>query len=1139
MKTLIVHAEGEEHYAEKVSEPLLNAGYEVVHHGTILVGESFIEEVTRTLSTNGPIVLCASIRALGTGLAHRVVHAVRAASQSEIRVFVVQMEREAYVSPLALDGEVAPYWRDPAEALASLLASLRRYYPTSPASASIALPYDPEKRYRDILLASCNLIDLANISPTDWQISTLHPELRWLYVALRVRIERTSEEMRGIPEDAEDRRDRDLTIRRPIGQHLSEVQRIVILGEPGAGKTTLLRWITTAFLLRQSGDPTWNDLPDASTLPTNNWLPVFIRCRDLSADCLAGSLDDIVAHSLRRFEILGPEGQALQSLLLERLASGSAILLVDGVDEITDVARRAQFCRHLEQVYLAFPKTPIVVTSRIVSYREMGYRIGRGFEHLVITELSSSDKDEFACRWCDLTESPERRRNAAHELIQDIHSTNRIERLAGNPLLLTCMALVKRGLGRLPSRRADLYRDVLDALLNWRREVDVPIDQREAMPQLEYLAYAMCDRGVQQLREDEVLELFERMRDEYPRIHLIKRHSSVEFLQLLERRTGLLIEAGHIRHLGRQVPVFEFRHLTFQEYLAGMAIVDGRFPQRDRSLSLENYITQLAGRISSSERPGGEAEVVENWREAIRICLACCNDDTVDTYLNAILTALPGEDVRHARARSVLGTLCLSDEPNAGDEVAQCTINAIVRHALEIDGYRMNETSLTHATVQASRSRWSEVLTETLLKSFFESKEQLRSSLASLCALSMEYYTIRDFPKDSWLTTQTALLNSADSSEAVMAAFTFVISAYHSLLKSAPKNVIENLLNLLQRGTAEAYAAAWALKWLLSTKAWHPEADQLKNALSLVQRSETEGTTVAHLIWLAGAERFEDATDYIILRLADRNDYVRQAAAFALGKISSSKAIGSLCDALNDEEEKVGEAAAWALGEIGSKDGLLALESRFQSERGKEIGIEVVRSIARIGGDDSRQHLLIALACSSVQRREVIAAALHSTALDKFSAGDIAGAASEFGQLVAVLSSTNACEDPDHNALAYCLILLNRLDEAADQLSQLKVEDPLWQHNRGVLAALQGNQARAIRMFRDILSWIDDDPKLDRTVLCMLLLDANGSVRSVDRLPIGLATLHNLSRVEGIPDVDLQREYERRYAHWRALWENL
>jgi predicted NACHT family NTPase len=268
--------------------------------------------------------------------------------------------------------------------------------------------------------------------------------------------------------------ERDERKRYPIGERLDKARRLVVLGDPGSGKTTLTRWIATAFLLRLKKDPDFKELPDVATLPDVDWLPIIVRCRDLDLTCLSGSLDDILKHTLRKAELSYAEATDLHELLRLRLKDGEALLMLDGLDEITDPAVRTCFCQQLEQIVRAFPDAPIIATSRIVGYREMGYQLGQGFEHLTLADLTPEEKDDFARRWCDLTELPERRTTATEEFIHDIHSADRIERLTGNPMLLTTMALVKRKIGKLPNRRAELYWEAVQVLLNWRREVDEP-----------------------------------------------------------------------------------------------------------------------------------------------------------------------------------------------------------------------------------------------------------------------------------------------------------------------------------------------------------------------------------------------------------------------------------------------------------------------------------------------------------------------------------------------------------------------------------------------------------------------------------------------------------------------------------------
>ncbi len=261
----------------------------------------------------------------------------------------------------------------------------------------------------------------------------------------------------------------------------------------------------------------------------------------------------------------GSKAEEIQDFLRQRIDDGKALLILDGLDEIDDALKRANFCEQIETIALQNERLAIIATSRIVGYREMGRRLGRGFEHMILAELLPEEKDEFVRRWCELTEHPDKREGATNELIADIHSTDRIERLTANPMLLTAMALVKRKVGKLPPRRASLYSEAFELLLNWNPKEGGPIDDWEALPQLEYLAYAMCDRGVQQLPEQEIVGLFEQMRRDFPSLRDVTKRTSAEFLKALEARTAILNQAGYMWSSGASVAAYEFRHLTFQE----------------------------------------------------------------------------------------------------------------------------------------------------------------------------------------------------------------------------------------------------------------------------------------------------------------------------------------------------------------------------------------------------------------------------------------------------------------------------------------------------------------------------------------------------------------------------------------------
>jgi predicted NACHT family NTPase len=161
-------------------------------------------------------------------------------------------------------------------------------------------------------------------------------------------------------------------------------------------------------------------------------------------------------QTLRHSEVGDIDCADLIALRRSRVEVGAAILMIDGLDEIREPVARARLAERVEQIHRSYPQTFIIVTSRIVGYREMGYRIGGQFQHLTMADFSRNNKEEFARGWSALVEPPGQQVKAAEEFIREIHSNDRIEQLTSSPLLLTTMALIRRRVGRLPQRRGSL-----------------------------------------------------------------------------------------------------------------------------------------------------------------------------------------------------------------------------------------------------------------------------------------------------------------------------------------------------------------------------------------------------------------------------------------------------------------------------------------------------------------------------------------------------------------------------------------------------------------------------------------------------------------------------------------------------------
>lgn len=997
-KVLIAHADGEEHLAEKLVVPLQEAGYEVAYRGTVKVGESVVEEASKVLGLGGPVILCGTVKATGTGWAHWVVNSA-AYSRDTVRVFPVQMEENAFLGWIGADTVIAKFWQDPAKAVEDLLAAMGHYYPLDETQIQAQCCDSAEKRYRNLLLDSCDIVNMGNL-PEDRRIAQRELKLRLLYIPLRVWIESRREGgQEALLEEVEERRAASLRgtariekvgsnrRRVPVGERLAKARRLVILGDPGSGKTTLTRWIATAYLLRLKNDPDWKNLLDVKTLPDEDWLPIIVRCRDLDQKCYSGAIDEILGHVLRKNQLTVTEAEVLQAVLLERLQIGTALLILDGLDEIIDPVVRACFCQQLERIHIALPNAPIIVTSRIVGYREMGYRIGRGFEHVTLAELSCEEKDDFARRWCELTESPERRTKAAEELVHDIHSSDRIERMTGNPMLLTTMALVKRKVGKLPSRRADLYWEAVQVLLNWRGEVDKSLDSHEAIPQLEYVAYAMCDRGVQQLRRDEVLELITQMRADYPNVHEASNHTPEVFLHNLEARTALLVEAGQIRYLGRDAPVYEFRHLTFQEYLAALALVDGRFPGREAKRRLSEQVAALAGRTaesSFSESGTEEIAVTESWREALRLCTTVCSDDDVDSVMSAIFNPPDNESDTALRARAIMATMCVADEPNVSEALILDIFGAFASRINMDDGTGHLSTNADVAAMEVSGSRWAVKLREKLTEEFCRREILNRidgGGPGGLCGMVGAASLPSDpFIKEKWLIEKADQLRMATEQEAIDVALTIMESAFERKIcyEDSYKgiNLIDALLFRLQGSAPMSHAAAWALCWLKES-GWQLTKEQSERIVSFIGDINVDIEAFRYLTWNIDGTMFEDAIDPLIARINHEIPSVRYAVVLALGKIGSDRAIAPLIGRLDDTDIIIRREAVGALsrdldevdkkllsqhlnGESPYLDPHKKISAKFVTRTAKKLNIKVEEVRVRYEALAERFHLQLA-----------------------------------------------------------------------------------------------------------------------------------------------------------------------------------
>jgi hypothetical protein len=350
---------------------------------------------------------------------------------------------------------------------------------------------------------------------------------------------------------------------RSFSSFFSKHKGLALLALPGGGKTLLLKRLAVAYADPSRRQSSGDDLPDLDLVP------VLIRCREWREHIrrpimtLLRSIPDITGQS-------GLTG--LSDALIPQFASGQVLLLIDGLDEIHDDADRSTFVEHLEAFLDQYKATRLVVTSR-----EAGFSLSRFCERVRVAPLSDDAIVALCHHWHrlmvgDSTEALAEGREVAELLLRNTS----LRRLAENPLLLTMLLVVKHGAGRLPPDRVSLYDRAVEVLLDtWNIKGHEALNLKEAVPQLACVAFELLRAGKQTATEQELLSLLEQAREKVPQIRRYARDTPHDFLKRVELRSSLLLEAGHQVERGRTVPFYQFRHLTFQEYLAAVAIAEG------------------------------------------------------------------------------------------------------------------------------------------------------------------------------------------------------------------------------------------------------------------------------------------------------------------------------------------------------------------------------------------------------------------------------------------------------------------------------------------------------------------------------------------------------------------------------------
>ena len=264
---------------------------------------------------------------------------------------------------------------------------------------------------------------------------------------------------------------------RPVLTALQEHRSVVVLGDPGAGKSSLLRYL----LLSWAGRPP----AERSEAP----FPFIVELGKLGRTYApTQGPPDLVAHLSASGGALNyplPSGAVRAQLGSADAAPSpapSASVYFDALDEVCDDRARGAVADAIATFAAAHPQLRVVVTSRIVGYNPAPFR-GSGFVTLLLQDLDAPQVDSFLVKWHVETwarAQEERRRAKLASMRHSIATSPAIRTLAGNPLVLTMMALLNRHMPELPRQRHRLYAECANVLLG-RWNVDVQLARIERL----------------------------------------------------------------------------------------------------------------------------------------------------------------------------------------------------------------------------------------------------------------------------------------------------------------------------------------------------------------------------------------------------------------------------------------------------------------------------------------------------------------------------------------------------------------------------------------------------------------------------------------------------------------------------------
>ncbi|MFE0176084.1 NACHT domain-containing protein [Streptomyces sp. NPDC059002] len=332
---------------------------------------------------------------------------------------------------------------------------------------------------------------------------------------------------------------------------LAQHDHVLLRGVAGSGKTTLVQWLAVT-----AADRTY----EHGLTHLIGRVPFVLPMRRIAR---AGAELPIPKDFLTAVGCL-VAGEQPAGWVERVLRAGRGVLLVDGVDEISEDRREAAK-RWLRDLTRTFPGNLWLVTSRPSAVPDR-WLDSTGFAELTLLPMARDDVATFVRRWHRAAGEDEA---VGAALLRAVRGGSELNRLATNPLMCGMLcALHRERRGFLPQNRKSLYEAALSMLLERRdreRSIHGPDDAlvpyATQIQLLQKLAWWLIRNSRSEMDRSDAVHIIGRAA---PSMGLDATYAPDVYTVLL-LRSGLLREPSEGR--------VEFLHRTFQDFLGARLAV--------------------------------------------------------------------------------------------------------------------------------------------------------------------------------------------------------------------------------------------------------------------------------------------------------------------------------------------------------------------------------------------------------------------------------------------------------------------------------------------------------------------------------------------------------------------------------------